>query len=32
MKSTDEVILVVFTLADGVYGVNVDQVREIPSM
>lgn len=28
----DEAILVVFTLAGGVYGVNVSQVREITSM
>ena len=26
--STDEVIFAVFTLADGIYGVRVDQVRE----
>ena len=30
--SSDEAILVVFTLADGLYGVNVSQVREITSM
>ena len=30
--SSDESILVVFTLADGLYGVNVSQVREITSM
>ncbi|MCK4458894.1 MAG: chemotaxis protein CheW, partial [Methanosarcinales archaeon] len=30
--SDDEAILVVFTLADGLYGVRVDQVREITSM
>ncbi|MCK5108094.1 MAG: chemotaxis protein CheW [Methanosarcinales archaeon] len=30
--SSDEAILVIFTLADGLYGVNVDQVREITSM
>ena len=29
---SDEAILVVFTLADGLYGVRVDQVREITSM
>lgn len=31
-ESSDEAILVVFTLADGLYGVNVSQVREITSM
>jgi len=30
--SADEAILVVFTLVDGLYGVNVSQVREITSM
>jgi purine-binding chemotaxis protein CheW len=30
--SSDEAILVVFTLADGLYGVQVSQVREITSM
>ena len=30
--SSDEAILVVFTLADGLYGVQVEQVREITSM
>jgi len=29
---SDEAILVVFTLADGLYGVEVDQVREITAM
>ena len=29
---SDEAILVVFTLADGLYGVEVDQVREIATM
>ena len=29
---SDEAILVVFTLADGLYGVKVEQVREITSM
>ena len=29
---SDEAILVVFTLADGLYGVEVDQVREIIAM
>ncbi|RZN42488.1 MAG: chemotaxis protein CheW [Methanosarcinales archaeon] len=28
----DEAVLVVFTLADGLYGVEVDQVREITAM
>ena len=31
-ESSDEAILVIFTLADGLYGVNVSQVREITSM
>ena len=31
-ESSDEAILVVFTLADGLYGVKVEQVREITSM
>ncbi|MCK4458166.1 MAG: purine-binding chemotaxis protein CheW, partial [Methanosarcinales archaeon] len=31
-SSSDEAILVVFTLDDGLYGVKVDQVREITSM
>ncbi len=30
--NSDEAILVVFTLADGLYGVEVDQVREITAM
>ena len=30
--TSDEAILVVFTLADGLYGVKVSQVREITSM
>jgi len=32
IKKRDEAILVLFTLADGLYGVNVSQVREITSM
>ncbi len=32
IKKRDEAILVVFTLADGLYGVDVSQVREITSM
>ncbi len=31
-RSADEAILVVFTVGDGVYGVDVSQVREIASM